>query len=75
MHLDVQVVSEDTLGQPAPVPTAHEQAFARQHTACYCVYRVYGYHSQTHSGQCYIIAGNPELWCEVTPTQYRLRPR
>jgi Domain of unknown function (DUF3883) len=55
--------------------SANELAFARQHSAYYCVYRVYGYQSQTHSGKCYIIAGNPELWCEVTPTQYRLRPR
>ena len=54
--------------------SANELAFARQHPPYY-VYRLYGYHRETHSGRCYIIARNPESWCEVTPTQYRLRPR
>ena len=55
--------------------SANELAFARQHSAHYCLYRLYDYQSQTHSGKGYIITGNPERWCEVTPTQYRLRPR
>jgi hypothetical protein len=55
--------------------SANELAFARQHTAHYCLYRIYRYSMKTHSGRCYIIGGNPESVCEVTPTQYRLRPR
>jgi hypothetical protein len=55
--------------------SANELAFARQHHAHYYVYRLYGYHRETHSGRCYIIEGNPESRCEVTPTEYRLRPR
>jgi Protein NO VEIN, C-terminal len=55
--------------------SANELAFARQHSTHYYIYRLYGYHRETHSGRCYIIEGNPESWCEVTPTQYRLHPR
>jgi hypothetical protein len=55
--------------------SANELAFARQHAAHYYLYRIYDYSMRTHSGRCYIIEGNPEPWCEVTPTQYRLRPR
>jgi hypothetical protein len=55
--------------------SAHELVFAHQHREHYRVYRVYHYSSQTHTGKCYIIAGTPEPWFEMTPTQYRLRPR
>jgi len=55
--------------------SANELAFARQHSAHYSLYKLYDYQSQTHSGKGYIITGNLERWCEVTPTQYRLRPR
>jgi hypothetical protein len=55
--------------------SANELAFARQHRTHYYVCRLYGYHCETHSGRYSIIAGNPERWCEVMPTQSRLRPR
>jgi hypothetical protein len=55
--------------------SANELAFARQHIAHYCLYRIYRYITETDSGGCYIIGGNPESVCEVTPTQYRLSPR
>jgi Protein NO VEIN, C-terminal/Domain of unknown function (DUF3427) len=38
--------------------SANELAFARQHRPHYYVYRLYGYHTETHSGRCYIIEGN-----------------
>jgi hypothetical protein len=71
----IEVKTTLGLAETAFFLSANELAFARLHSAHYCLYRLYGYHSQTHSAKCYIIAGNPELWCEVTPTHYRLRPQ
>jgi hypothetical protein len=54
--------------------SAHELAFARQHAEHDCLYRIYRYQTQTQTGTCYIITGNPEALFDMTPTQYRLRP-
>jgi hypothetical protein len=55
--------------------SANELAFARQHTAHYCLFRIYRYSLETRSGRCYVIEGDPESRCDVTPTAYRLHPR
>jgi hypothetical protein len=54
--------------------STHELAFARQLREHYCLYRIYRYQTQTQTGMCYIITGNPEALFDMTPTQYRLRP-
>ncbi len=55
--------------------SAHELAFAQQHAERYYLYRIYGYNAEAHLGRCYIIIGLPEGRFDMTPTQYRLRPR
>jgi hypothetical protein len=52
--------------------SANELAFARQHAERYCLYRIYRYGAQIHSGRCYILTGNPEHVFTITPTHYRL---
>lgn len=52
--------------------SSNEMEFSRQHSESYFLYRVYDYDESKDNGKMYVIKGNIESECELTPTQYRV---